>query len=203
MHPFTCMIAGSTGCGKSVFVERLIMNKHAMIHPVPEDIIMCYSLWQPGYDRLKQRGVKFVQGLPSSEEWNDERSRLIIIDDLMSEINERVTSLFTKESHHLNLSVILIVQNVFGKNKELRTISLNCHYLVLFKNPRDKAQIIHLGKQMYPGRLDFVTEAFNSATEQPHGYLLLDFKQNTPENLRLRTHIFPDQEHTVFIPRKR
>ena len=28
-------------------------------------------------------------------------------------------------------------------------------YLVLFKNPRDKLQILTLAKQMYPGKTDF------------------------------------------------
>ena len=38
----------------------------------------------------------------------------------------------------------LLVQNLFPKNKETRTISLNAHYMVVFKNPRDKSQISHL-----------------------------------------------------------
>ena len=36
-----------------------------------------------------------------------------------------VTKLFTKKSHHCNTSVIYLVQNVFPKGKESRTISLN------------------------------------------------------------------------------
>ena len=59
-------------------------------------------------------------------------------------------NLFTKGSHHRNLSVIYIVQNLFHQGKGNRSISLNSHYLVLFKNPRDKLQILTLAKQMYP-----------------------------------------------------
>ena len=52
-------------------------------------------------------------------------------------------NLFTKGSHHSNLSVLHLVQNVFDKNKHTRTISLNAHYLVIFKNPRDASQVTH------------------------------------------------------------
>ena len=55
---------------------------------------------------------------------------------------------------------------------------------------------------MFPGQTHYVTEAYKSATEKPHGYLLFDLTQDTPDNLRLRTNIFPGELHTVFIPKK-
>ena len=69
-----------------------------------------------------------------------------------------------KKSHHRNTSVLYFVQNLFPKNKESRTISLNSHYMVVFKNPRDASQMSHLARQMYPGRVQFVQEAFKDAT---------------------------------------
>ncbi|KAK7103579.1 hypothetical protein V1264_018449 [Littorina saxatilis] len=92
-----------------------------------------------------------------------------------------------------------IVQNLFGKNKEQRTISLNSHYLVVFKNPRDASQITHLAKQMYPGKLKYVQEAFKDATSMPHGYLLFDLRQETPDQLRLRTKLFPPEHPVVYL----
>ncbi len=103
-----------------------------------------------------------------------------------------MTDLFTKKSHHSNTSVIYLVQNLFPKHKESRTISLNAQYMLVFKNPRDASQITHLAKQMYPGRVKFVQEAFKNATTVPYGYLLVDLKQDTPEDMRLRTTILPD-----------
>ena len=43
-----------------------------------------------------------------------------------------------------------MTQNVFDKNKYARTISLNTHCLVLFKNTRDANQFDMLSRQMYP-----------------------------------------------------
>ena len=54
----------------------------------------------------------------------------IILDDLMDETDQRVASLFTKKSHHRNISVMYIVQNLFHRGKHHRTISLNAHYMV-------------------------------------------------------------------------
>ena len=36
-------------------------------------------------------------------------------------------------------------------------------YLVLFKNPRDKLQILTLAKQMYPGKTDFFLNQYKEA----------------------------------------
>ena len=94
--------------------------------------------------------------------------------------------------HHRYTSVLCVVQNLFPKTKESRTISLNSQYMVVFKNPRDASQMSHLARQMYPGRAKFVQEAFKDASSVPNGYLLVDLKQDTPEDMRLRTTIFPD-----------
>ena len=144
-------------------------------------------------------GVMFVEGLPNPEDWREDKRRLVIVDDLMSETNDRVTKLFTKGSHHRSLSVMYIVQNLFGKNKEQRTISLNSHYSVVFKNPRDASQVTHLAKQMYPGKTMYLQEAFKEATSIPHGYLLIDLRQETPDHLRLRTRVFPDQSQVAYV----
>ena len=141
----------------------------------------------------------FVEGLPKVEEWDTTKRRLVILDDLMSEADDRVTKLFTKGSHHRNISVMFIVQNVFGKNKEQRTISLNSHYLAIFKHPRDASQVTHLAKQMYPWKLRYVQESYKDATSPPRGYLLIDLRQDTPDHLRLRTSIFPSQHQVVYL----
>ncbi|MEG7523558.1 MAG: hypothetical protein M3H12_10715, partial [Chromatiales bacterium] len=83
-----------------------------------------------------------------------------------------------------------------------RTISLNTQYIVLFKNPREAGQVSHLAKQMYPGNIKYMQQAFKDATAEAYGYLLVDLKQETPETHRLRTCIFPDDVvQFVYVPR--
>jgi hypothetical protein len=61
-----------------------------------------------------------------------------------------LVDIFTKYSHHKNMSVIFTVQNIFHQKKGQRDISLNTMYLILMKNPRDMAQIIYLARQLHP-----------------------------------------------------
>ena len=196
-HPFTSIVSGPTGCGKTQWVIRFLQHLHEMVFPVPQSIVYSYGEWQPSYRDLPSH-VQLVEGLPTIPEYSKE-SMLLIIDDQMDHTDNKITRLFTKGSHHRNVSVIYIVQNLFDKNKEHRTISLNAHFLVVFKNPRDRSQIIHLAKQMYPGQIHYVKEAFALATRQPHGYLLIDLKQSTPEQLRLRGYIFPGETREVYV----
>ena len=107
----------------------------------------------------------------------------------MGKTDDRVTKLFTKKSHHCNMSVVYLLQNLFSKGKEHRTINLNAQYMVLFKNPRDTTVVSHLAKQMYPGDVRYMQEAFKEATSRPYGYLLVDLKHETPEHLRLPTNV--------------
>ncbi len=48
-HPFTCIVAGCTQSGKTVWVKTLLENAQETISPPPERIIWCYGQWQPMY----------------------------------------------------------------------------------------------------------------------------------------------------------
>lgn len=202
-HPWTSMICGPTGCGKTEFVKRFLRNIDRMSTVKFARIILYYSEWQKGYLDFG-KNLEFHEGLPQSEDFsNDDRPKLVIIDDLMRESsNKTIVDLFTKGSHHKNISVIFITQNLFHQGHGQRDISLNSNYIVVFKNPRDRAQIQHMSRQIYPERSRFLQEAYFDATTPPHGYLLLDLKQSTPENLRVRTSIFPDDKcNYVYVPK--
>ena len=108
--------------------------------------------------------------------------------------NQRIVNLFTRGSHHRNLSWIYIVQKLFHQGKSSRSVSLSIHYLVLFKNPREKLQIFTLAKQMYPGQTDFFLNQYEEAVKRPFGYLLIDLKTTTQDNCRLRRNVLPSEE---------
>lgn len=172
-----------------------------------KEILFFYGEWQSAYEEDLGE-IKYQEGLPSREDlmFSDNLPRLIILDDLMRECsndNGVIGDLFVKGSHHKNLSVICLMQNVFSQGKAARTNSLNTHYLVLFKNPRDRSQIIWLSQQIYPEDKKFLQEAYADATSKPHGYIFIDLKQSTPDRLRFKTNVFPfDEYHYVYVPRK-
>ena len=47
----------------------------------------------------------------------------------------------------------------------------------------------NLAQQAYPGRVPYVMDCFQDATNQPYGYLLFDLHPATPDPLRLRTNL--------------
>ncbi len=98
----------------------------------------------------------------------------------------------------MNLSVIILSQNLFLQGRQTRTISLNNHYMAIFKNICDRAQFLYLSRQMFPGDTKFLNECFTDATSGLHCYLFLDFKQNTPENFRVRTKILDNNTVIYF-----
>jgi hypothetical protein len=91
------------------------------------------------------------------------------------------------------LSIIYIVQNIFHQGKEMRNISLNAHYIVLFKSPRDKQKISMLARQVDPGRVQKFMRSYEDATSRPHGYLMLDLKPTTDDQKRLKTNVLPGE----------
>ena len=200
-HPFTCIVAGCTQSGKTVWVKSLLENAQKTISPRPQRIIWCYGQWQPSYfDMMRTMpGIEFNQGIPddidNADYLDTSQRNLIVLDDLMAQSgkDKRIADLFTKGSHHRNLSIIYIVQNVFHQGKEMRNISLNAHYIVLFKSPRDKQQISMLARQVNPGKVQEFMRSYEDATRRPHGYLMLDLKPTTDDQQRLKTNILPGE----------
>ena len=194
-HPFTCIVAGCTQSGKTVWVKSLLENAQTTISPTPQHIIWCYGQWQPSYfDMMRiMPGIEFNEGIPDDIDNADyldvSQRNLIVLDDLMAQSgkDKRISDLFTKGSHHRNLSIIYIVQNIFHQGKEMRNISLNAHYIVLFKSSRDNQQISMLARPVNPGKVQGFMRSYEDATRRSHGYLMLDLKPTTDDQQRLKT----------------
>ncbi|RWS19949.1 hypothetical protein B4U80_10890 [Leptotrombidium deliense] len=202
-HPYTAIISGPTGCGKSQWVLELLKN---IPQTTFDQVIYFYSIEQCLFYEMKKYSPKMIF---SNDIQNmaldsfDGRKTLIILDDMMAEASENrfICDLFTKGSHHKNISVILILQNFFYKGKLMRTISLNAHYIVLFKNPRDKSIINYIGRQICPEKYKCFKEAFDDATRKPYGYLFIDLKPNTDDRLRYLTNVFTEKAKRVIVYR--
>ena len=106
--------------------------------------------------------------------------------------------MFTKGSHHRNISVILITQNLFHQGKFYRDISLNSHYTVALINVRDKKQFMYLANQVYPQYSIILYNAYLDASQQHHD-LILDLTQDTNDHLRFRTNVFPTNKYPLTV----
>ena len=77
-HPFTAIISGPTGSGKTVFTLSVIEHCKYLISPPPDQIVWCYGVYQKTFDSIKN--VRFHEGLPDINDFNREIKTLLIID---------------------------------------------------------------------------------------------------------------------------
>ena len=195
-HPFSMVVSGPSGSGKSVWTKILLLS--SLIQPSPERIIWCYGQWQPLYDNIRKRipRIEFVNSIP--DHLNDQhyidvsKRNVLVFDDLMTEAkcDQRIADLFTKGSHHRNISVVYLTQNLFPQGKACRDIILNTQYMVLFNNPMDRQQVATLARRIYPSTSAVFMKRFERATSYPYGHLVIDLKSDTAEKDRLHTEIF-------------
>jgi hypothetical protein len=157
--------------------------------------------------------IEFVKNFHAQlyESFDPRVRNLLVLDDQMENQSahkrsaDSIVKFFTQGSHHRNLTVVYIVQNLFNQDRSMRTVSLNAHYIVVFKSPRDGTQIQTLAWQMYPGNTAALLDAFKDATSPTvgdaaaRGYLLLDLHPTSCDALRMLTNVF--EEHPdAYVP---
>ena len=150
--PANFYICGQTQCGKSYFTRYMLRYLEELFHPAPAKIIYCYGEYQKEFDKLPPR-VELVKGFP--DHLNDmvrgHDHSFIVLDDLTLQCSnhQRVADLFTCGSHHCGISVLYLRQNLFPPGKLSCTISLNSHYFVIFRNPRNSLDISTLQNKCF------------------------------------------------------
>ena len=198
-HPAMMMIVGPTLSGKSYFVEQLL-NSKSIKYPSrkAKRIHLFYTQWQPLYDRLRAthgNSISFTQGLPevkdNLENIDDKVHNLWVLDDLMEEAVQSpiISQLFTR-GRHRNLSVILLLQNMFPKGKFNTNISRNALYKVLFRSPGDRKQIDILAEQTFAKHRPNFMQAYTKETEKPFGYIILDNHPRTTGDKQVVADVF-------------
>ena len=204
--PSNILVVGPSKSGKTTFVCRMIRERNEMFRdPLPR-VLFCYTEWQSVFDALKKvEGVTMHEGLPKDfYSPFDGKPGMLVMDDLMVEGagDPELEKLITRGSHHRQLTTVCLSQNLFRKG--MRTQNLNTHYVVAFKNPRDRTQMGYLFRQAFPKHQKAAEEAFKEATQDRYGYLLFDFETDTPDELRLRTRIFPSDKgpQIVYEPKE-
>ena len=73
-HPWTCMLSGPTGCGKSVFVQKILKYIDSVNNTGFDRIILYYGEWQSGYRDLG-KDIELREGFLQSNDWvNDPKA---------------------------------------------------------------------------------------------------------------------------------
>lgn len=209
-HPFTAMICGASNSGKSTLVKNILQKRNYLIRGVNEfrRIYIVYRVWQSSYNELSKDFNNVPVSLIKDEfpmyllykKPEIFRDTVIIFEDgacgcNMSDIYE----LFTKHSHHDRISIFFLCHSVFDpKTPILRLLQRNCHYLFLFKCPRDHTQIRNLAYQISPDKkgAKALIKAFEEETLKGHSYMMFDFTQHCPQEVRFKADVLC--EHSPF-----
>ena len=207
IHPARFIIHGPSCSGKSTFVWNLLKNSKQLFGFNFDSITYVSGRSFPKENSVNGKIIRKLTNFVEDDlkNINSMQNNIIIFDDNMNvESNDPLLSdMFTNMSHHLNITIIFIMQNLFPKGKFMKDISVNATYIVLMSNPRDKLQIKTLSYQIDGDSGAFYFNCFKDATKNnPFSYLFLDFNQTTPDALRVRTNIFPNDEPKIVYKKR-
>ena len=197
--PCSILIVGPSGSGKTVFTTKLLTENLDLFEKRPRKIHYCYGAWQKSFDILKKKGVTFSEGVPEEEDldkWFPKgEGGVLVMDDLMTEggDDKTVLNIFTKYSHHRNITVIYLCQDIFPPGKYAKSISRNVHYILAFKNPRDQVGIRSLLLQVFPQKWRTVQEIFGVITAKPFGYMAFDLHPASPDAPRVVSNLLKSE----------
>ena len=123
-------------------------------------------------------GFSFIAGYQT-------RGGVLVFDDLMEEggQDKRVLDLFTKDSHHRNITVLYLTQDFFPPCKFSKTINRNAHYIGIKRTyePFYCKPFPTVGVKSCP----------YSKASRPFGYLMLDVHPVSDDRYRLWSHLTP------------
>ena len=190
------IIVGPSQVGKTSFVLNLLIEANVLLQEKPANIIWCYGTENANLIESLEKvnsDIVFLKDIPDNllDYIFPDKSNLLILDDLMEEgvSNQTLSDIFSKFSHHQNISVIFIMQDFYIDGKYRKVIQRNTNYLVLFANPVDQSQIVSIGKKILPRRIKLFMSIYTKAVSQ-FSYLFIDGHKDTPSNLMFRSDIF-------------
>ena len=204
---FGLLCSGGPYAGKTSWTVELIRNADKLIDRPFDYIVWFYGEPNPLVRQLERElngKLTSVHGLPDNlEDYITPGQRgLHVYDDLFLELtnSNRINELCAYKTQHSNLSWIILMQNLFHNGKSRQTIYRCAHYLCVFNNALDRSQIYTLAYKLMPGNQKLFLKIFEKAAARPHGYMLIDGRQTTPQEARFRTDIFAGTHQKVFIP---
>lgn len=184
-HPYRSIFAGASGCGKTNLLLNIILDKRSPF----KIIYFYYKVWQKKYDilidafenkkRLKDKAIIFVEGFPDEKlfkslEENKDTPKLVVLDDLMSESKHSkiLSDLFTRGSHHLNTSVIVLHQSIFNDI----ILRLNTEYMFLWSFPANQQNARIFFQQVEPLNWKEIFKTYEECVSKPHQWFMMDLK---------------------------
>ena len=195
-HPGLVQISGPTSSGKSNLLLNICLDPQCAY----DALVIIYGVMQPKLQLLKKQfkgkgGVHLIEGVPTGDDEQKVQAMLeklfkqglqtaVILEDVMSEVEKSkwASRLFTRGSHHLNLSVISLMQRVFASREQ----RLQSSFVILMSFPADKTAVMSLARQLMPEAPGTVMQMYNQATAKKFGWLGIDLRAERDGNPLLK-----------------
>ena len=214
--PALICLHGMSNSGKTHLAYRIMEQCDNIFSHKIGHIIFSYSTHQPIYDRMSKniKHLTFIKGIPTEEYLKDFRTKvpneehiLLILDDQQASLDSpQMMRIATELNHHLNITTLLILHNIFGCGKFSRTILLQTGYFLSMRNLRDQSQLAVLARQIYGnGCSSVINQSFDLLSKvDSRPYLVIDLHPNSQfDSYCLRSHIFAGEDMIVFKVNKK
>jgi hypothetical protein len=166
-------------------------------------IYFVYTSKQAIFDTFSEKhpDVQFVQDPPHIDVDNVDNI-LVVFDDFLlqheSKDNKFITDYFIRLSHHLRVTVMCSWQTLFPK--QLKTVSNNATYMIIFPLKRDLSSIDILNRQMFPENPTFLRSSIKDVSHTKYQYLLVDCSASQHQDFRVRNFIYPTKDSKIYLP---
>ena len=194
--PFSMLCASNSGAGKSILIRDLLVKHYQLFDKPLTEIVWLYH--QNAKDEKLMNYLKtnltipisFVEGFPADAVANgslfdcspDDLKCIVLDDVVISALRSPVfINLFTILSHHSNLVVIAILQNLHADTASQRQIMnnviRNVSYIVLFPDRRQMSACKQVARTYFNGEEKLLLEPFKFLIDgkEKHNYMVIDF----------------------------
>jgi GTPase SAR1 family protein len=196
--PSRIVIIANSSCGKTWLILYLIEKQ------MFDKIYFVYTSKQSIFDEFSEKHphVIFTTEVPGIPKDNI-KNTLVGFDDFLlqheSKDNHLITDYFIRLSHHLKVTVICSWQTLFPKN--LKTVSNNATYLIIFPLKRDISSIDILNRQMFPDHHSFLRASMKDVSKTKYSFMLVNCSASQHQDFRVRNFVYPIQDSKVYMPK--
>lgn len=211
-HPCQLLIAGATKSGKTTLLMKILAQKEIMFDPVPRDVYWFYTM------RSSVAGVPeslpFVRlrnGVPTEDMvraiTKEGIPKMVILDDMQDVLENKnqtkmLMDILTKVSHHGNLSIVFIVQNLYNEN--MRKVRSQCDEIVIMGNGSSAMHNAEqMGRSLLAGKgAQYLKDCLSKARLlTPHSHLLVSSGAHTGP-FSVRCGILPGDKAQAYFLQK-
>lgn len=200
--PFAMLVAASSKSGKTHLVRDVLLNHVFMFEQPLTEILWIYhkgSRDDALFESLKNSlriPISFMDEFPKDDASfsdrmlfnNTDTSKLkcLVLDDVVHDAlkSQNFLELFTILSHHQNIAVIAILQNLqthtSSNQQVMNNIIRNVTYIVMFPDRRQMNACKQVARGYYPGEEDKLVKPFKHLVESKskYTYMLIDFNDD-------------------------